>query len=328
MTSRPSSSPFEDLNVATPDALASSSFTVGLDIGQTTNPSAVAIVRRIEDAAGRLVYQIGHLERLPLEMPYPQQVSYVAGLMSRLRSPNVELVLDVTGVGRAVGDLFAVAGLAPIGVTITAGDAVTSEGLNFHVPKLNLVSRLQALLHNGQLKIHKHLADAGALVNELQSFRAEVSASGHWRFGSRSGKHDDLVLATAIALWRSHGDVCFQSWGLYEYMRTTYGNGGTDRGLTALPPPLEPLESPIIERPPVPKLGPDFGYSTAPVARPVVVTLKPPAAISSATGLSGRAYVPDRNGFFHMTVEDSRPLIANGWTRIEPAPAPTARWRP
>jgi hypothetical protein len=37
-------------------------------------------------------------------------------------------------------------------------------GLNFHVPKLNLVSRLQALLHNGQLKIHKGLADAGALV--------------------------------------------------------------------------------------------------------------------------------------------------------------------
>ena len=154
MTSPSATSPFEDINVAPLDALASSSFTIGCDLGQSFDPSAVAIVRRVEDANGRSVYQVGHLERLPLEMPYPSQVAYIQNLMARLRG-DCELVLDVTGVGRAVGDLFKVAGLAPIGVTITAGDAVTSEGLNFHVPKLNLVSRLQALLHNGQLKIHK-----------------------------------------------------------------------------------------------------------------------------------------------------------------------------
>jgi hypothetical protein len=204
-------------------------------------------------------------------MPYPAQVSYIQNLMSRLRG-DCELVLDVTGVGRAVGDLFAVAGLPTVNVTITAGDAVTSEGLNFHVPKLNLVSRLQALLHNGQLKIHKGLVEATTLVAELQNFRAEVSASGYWRFGARSGKHDDLVLACAIALWRAHGDVCFSGWGVFEYMRQTYGPAAVNRELTALPKPLEPIEPPAVP------LESQFGYSVTPKTQVALVTLKAPAA--------------------------------------------------
>jgi hypothetical protein len=303
-------SPFEDLNVSltsTPEALAASSFTCGFDIGQTNDPSALAIIRRVEDSAGRSLYQLGHLERLQLGMNYVAQVNYVASLMARLRGP-CELVCDLTGVGKAVGDLAAAAGLAPIGVTITSGDAVTHEGLNFHVPKLNLVSRLQALLHNGQLKIHPGLSDAQALVEELQSFRAQASASGFWRFGARSGKHDDLVLAVAIALWRSHGDTCFPGWGVFEYMRQTYGPAAVDREPTALPPPLE-----LIEPPAVPPLGPDFGYSVAPKTQVPLVTLKAPAAVSSMTGLSGRAYLPNSAGHFRVTVEDSKPLIAHGW---------------
>jgi hypothetical protein len=42
-------------------------------------------------------------------------------------------------------------------------------------------------------------------VAELRDFRAEVTDSGYWRFGARAGKHDDLVLAVAIALWRAYG---------------------------------------------------------------------------------------------------------------------------
>jgi hypothetical protein len=273
-------------------------------------------VRKIEDSAGRAIFQIGHLERMPLQTLYPHVVTRVSDLMGRLRGSR-ELVVDSTGVGRAVADMFVVAGLAPIGVTIVAGDAITSEGLNYRVPKIMLVSRVQALLHNGQLKIHKHLADAPALVNELQNFRAQVTDLGHWRFGARANDHDDLVLAVSIALWRSAGDTAFPGWSCFEFYRQQYGNGGVDREPTALPPPLEPLESPIIERPPVPKLGPDFGYATAPVARPAVVVLKPPAAISSASGLSGRNYVPDPAGHFHMNESDSKPLIAHGWTRVD-----------
>jgi hypothetical protein len=305
MTLNPSSL-LDDVSLAATPHLAST-FTVGVDIGQMHDPTAVAIVRRIEDANGRAQYQIGHLERLPLRTSYPAQVAHVEHLMRRLRGPS-ELVLDLTGVGRAVGDLFAVRGLAPIGVTITAGDATTSEGLNYHVPKLNLVSRLQALLHNDQLKIHKGLADAQALVAELQEFRAQVGESGYWKFGARSGKHDDLVLAVAIALWRAHGDTAFAGWGCYEYYRQTYGNGGVDRELTALPPPLAPIE-PIKP----PQHG--FGFGNQATA-PDLVTLRAPAAVSMLNGLSGRAYRPNAAGHFTVAKEDAAPLVCAGWQRV------------
>jgi len=306
---------------ASPDALAAE-FTVGVDLGQSFDPTAVAVVRKLRGISDAPIFQIGHLERLPLQTPYPGVVNHVGHLIQRLRGPS-ELVIDYTGVGRPVFDMFQIAGMSPIGVSIVAGDVISSEGLIYKVPKLMLISRVQALLHAGRLKIHKGLAEAGALVSEMQSFQASVSDHGYWRFGARSGKHDDLVLAVAIALWRSHGDTCFSGWGTFEYYRQQYGNGGTDRELTAMPPPLEPLPP---ERPP------DHGFAfgneakTTPVA---LVTLRAPVAVSSMSGLSGRAYVPDRNGYFTMTAEDAKVMLGHGWTRVDAEPAPaTERWRP
>jgi Terminase RNaseH-like domain len=321
MISSPSSV-FEDVTVATPDAAQVGDYTIGVDLGQSQDPTAICVVRKIEDGAGRAIFQIGYLERMALGTLYPHVVAHVGNLMQRLRG-NSELVIDSTGVGRAVADMFTIAGLPTINVTIVAGDAITSEGLNFRVPKITLVSRVQALLHSGQLKIHKHLAEAGALVEELQSFRAQVSDLGYWKFGARSGRHDDLVLACSVALWRAAGDTAFSGWGCYEFYRQQFGTPATDREPTALPAPLPPLEPPPE--------GPQHPYAFGSQAtKPqVLVTLKAPAAISGATGLSGRSYTPDpRTGYFRVTNEDAKPLIGHGWTRVDAEPAPTPRWRP
>lgn len=111
----------------------------------------------------------------------------------------MQLVFDQTGVGRPVVDLFRRAGLNPIGVTITAGDGEsrTPEG-DYRVAKLLLVSRLQAALQEGSLRIAKDLPESRALALELQDFRAQVMQSGYTRFGAREGQHDDLVLAVAL----------------------------------------------------------------------------------------------------------------------------------
>ena len=66
-----------------------------------------------------------------------------------------------------------------------------------------LVSTVQALLHDGRLQIQKDLPEAPVLKMELEDFRASVTDSGRWTFGARSGAHDDLVLALALALWRA-----------------------------------------------------------------------------------------------------------------------------
>ena len=56
------------------------------------------------------------------------------------------------------------------------------------------------------------------MVRELQDFRVEFTAAGHLTFNARTGKHDDLVLALAIAVWRAHGGGMAQ-YGYFEWMR-------------------------------------------------------------------------------------------------------------
>jgi len=162
------------------------------------------------------IFQVGHLERMPLGTPYPGIVAHVGRLLGKLPA-RTELVIDITGVGKPVFEMFTYSGISPLGVFITAGTAETRDGAICGVPKLTLVSRLQALLHQGRLKIQRELAEAETLVRELQ-FRVEYTATGHLTFNARSGKHDDLVLALAIAVWRAHGGG-MASYGLFELMR-------------------------------------------------------------------------------------------------------------
>lgn len=206
---------------------------LSVDLGQSVDPTAVSILRcltrheivqeQYDDPpgppppkewfpdgsgpawpgrVGRI--EVVHLERLPLKMAYPDQIAHVQKL---LRRPPLtlatDLVLDGTGVGRPIVDQFRDSGLQPIAVTITAGDSESrGEKYNeFRVAKSLLVSRLQSLLHAGELKIAKGLKEAEVLTWELQDFRASVSDTGVWRFGARSGKHDDLVLAVALGCW-------------------------------------------------------------------------------------------------------------------------------
>jgi hypothetical protein len=95
-------------------------------------------------------------------------------------------------------DMFVSCGIAPTGVLITGGTAETREGPTCSVPKLTLVSRLQALLHEGRLKILRELDEAETLIRELQDFRMEFTTAGHLTFNARCGKHDDLVFPVSL----------------------------------------------------------------------------------------------------------------------------------
>ena len=110
------------------------------------------------------IFQVGHLERLPLGTPYPAIVDHVGRLLTKLPG-HPELVIDFTGVGRPVFDMFVYSGIYPIGVVITGGTTETRDGRTCSVPKLDLVSRLQALLHEARLKIlHQIVVLAGARI--------------------------------------------------------------------------------------------------------------------------------------------------------------------
>jgi hypothetical protein len=283
-------------------------FVVGVDLGQARDPTAICIVKKIDGTSRRPLFYCGFLQRVPLGTTYPSIIAHVGRLMERLPGPAA-LAIDMSGVGRPVYDLFVYAGFSPTGITITSGDSVTRESSNIlRIPKLTLISRTSALLHSAQLKIQKNLADAPTLIRELGGMRANFTEHGHLQVSARCGKHDDLCLALAIALYVAHGDT-MQSYGCFEFYREQYGGGA--------PPEIVPqvAESPIVEPPP----GDPFGfYIGAGSAAPAdVVTLRAPPGTSAATGLSGRLYRPTAAGLFEMIPEDARPLVAHGhgWER-------------
>jgi hypothetical protein len=200
---------------------------VGVDLGQTSDPTAIAV---LEHVTGVLDYNsewerhtrlgtipqkkseqmfVRYLQRLPLGTSYPAIVQHVKDMFARPPLcghddvPPAQLVIDQTGVGRAVGDLFDESGIRPkaVKVTITAGDAVSFTGGSHHVAKTHLISTVDALLHTGTLRIAAALSEAGTMRDELKDFRRKLSDAGRATYAARTGAHDDLVLAVAIACW-------------------------------------------------------------------------------------------------------------------------------
>src|SRR5262249_6462691 len=167
-----------------------SRFVVGVDLGQSVDPTAICVLEHIrgvidcnsewerhtgtglikQKKASR--YHVRHLQRLTLGMSYPAIVALVKELLAR--SPlcgdgehvrPAETVIDQTGVGAAVADIFDAAGLRPIKVTITSGLETTPVGerlgeRRWHVSKTSLISNLDAALHVGELQFAKALRES------------------------------------------------------------------------------------------------------------------------------------------------------------------------
>jgi hypothetical protein len=147
------------------------SFYVGLDLGQSADYTALAVVEQVDDQSptGRREKRLHlrHLERYQLRTPYPEIADTVARLMAderlmtEVREPweptsyqvRPELVVDNTGVGRAVTDLLQSKGLRFKAVTITGGDTVHVTGGSYRVPKRDLVAALEVPFHTGALRV-------------------------------------------------------------------------------------------------------------------------------------------------------------------------------
>ena len=184
-------------------------FFMGLDLGQAQDYTALAIVEKVTErnilfGTQKEQYLVRHLQRFPLGTTYPVIVDRV---LAMTRKPplagKMALVIDATGVGRPVVDLFRQEGLKPIAVTITGGSTVTPAGGGYRVPKRDLVSALAVMLQTKRLKISRQLPDAKTLIEELLNFRVTINPrTAHDSYEAwREGTHDDLVLATALACW-------------------------------------------------------------------------------------------------------------------------------
>lgn len=202
---------------------------VGVDLGQSKDPTSLAVVERVRQvvpdylvdelqvsAAGRahLIemrrelprpdFNLRLLEQAPLGESYPAQAARIKRIVARpqIAEHNPRIFMDFTGVGRPMYDIMRqerVPRLVP--VTITFQGSGTNEAGGRTVAKLDLISRLQALMHNGSLHMPDTLPLAKLFRRELIDFRVSYTAVGNATFGAREGAHDDLVLAVALAVY-------------------------------------------------------------------------------------------------------------------------------
>ncbi len=197
-------------------------FIVGLDLGQSSDYTALAVLEvvpqfameQVERREGAMTYRrqvrvekpahlhCRHLERYPLGTLYPAIVDQVAALLQTPQLRGAELVVDATGVGRPVVDMLREAGLKLEAVTITGGISVTYSDRCWHVPKRDLVGAVQAPLHDKRLKFADGLPLVPTLVQEMLNFQVKISDAAHDSYGSwREGAHDDLILSVMLAAW-------------------------------------------------------------------------------------------------------------------------------
>lgn len=181
---------------------------IGLDLGQSKDYTALAIVERVPNEKEKEIAALNcvHLQRWKLRTSYPAIVADVVRMMGNLEG-YPSLAIDATGVGAPVVDLFKQekirADLRPI--QIVAGATVSEEDGVTRVPKRDLVSTVQVGLQNRILKIAEAMPNSAVLTRELENFTVKITDAANDIYGVwREGKHDDLVLAVALALWTAN----------------------------------------------------------------------------------------------------------------------------
>jgi hypothetical protein len=211
-------------------------WTVGFDVGQVRDPSALVIAEAVPTPTGRGVhssacgsdpsvsvglgfcdhrcapelvdvFRVHDLGRLPLGTRYPKQVRSVRDVVTGLNARRIVpfLFVDVTGVGRPVVDALS-EGLEGSdcylsAVSLTGGMALRPTNIGapeVTVGKEYLVSRMQVLLDHDRVLLPDD-KESRALVRELQDFELRASASGVASGAFRTGAHDDLAIALGLA---------------------------------------------------------------------------------------------------------------------------------
>jgi hypothetical protein len=201
-----------------------STFTLGVDLGQSIDPTAMTLIERRVMWDGKswtpkhgrqegatdmlravhLGYWIRAVELLPLQTRYQTVVTSVAERLNHAAELGAcELVFDETG-NRAAGDMLRAAVPNAIACVISGGESDNSLGSRrFSLSKANMVSGLLAGIEVGDLKLATDLTDMDQFTAHLVDLRRKISSLGHSSFNAAEGKHDDYVTAAGLAWWRA-----------------------------------------------------------------------------------------------------------------------------
>jgi hypothetical protein len=205
-------------------------FLFGLDLGCAADFSVLTVIEQSWDQDDRWQLDVRDALKYPLRTSYPKVVENVkrivespacrplldipppgdmGGPIRRIRAPRPRLVIDGTGVGEGIVELFIAAGIDAdlIPVKITGGTTASKQkwpsdyGLEcFNVAKVQLVAALQAALQTGRLLFAPEMNERRAMIDELAKFTKRTTPKGNETFAAERD-HDDVVMSLAIAVW-------------------------------------------------------------------------------------------------------------------------------
>jgi hypothetical protein len=185
--------------------------TVGVDVGQQKDPTAIAVtIYPFPGAVHLRLATVKYLERLPLGTGYPEVKNRILDVLHNLEYAFYaevpgrymgEVRVDATGVGRPLVDMLheAEPQARIYGVTLTAGHEQTRKGWDWYVPKQHLVNSLTRYMAERRLLL-PDTQESRQFQRELRSFQGRKESANHVETGARQGTHDDLVIAVGLTL--------------------------------------------------------------------------------------------------------------------------------
>jgi hypothetical protein len=177
---------------------------ISLDPAQLRDWSAVAVVdMHMVPEKRQFHYNLIAMNRKQ-GLPYDQIVDWVAGVLKKpefMKGQPPEFVLDATGVGVAVNDMFRAKRIRARAVTITAGNTLNRQESTIHLGKARLIGTFLGAFDSGKVHVNPNMPIWPALEKEMLSFRAEMSEQGHAKFEAEQGEHDDMLFSLALAVW-------------------------------------------------------------------------------------------------------------------------------
>lgn len=192
-------------------------FTVGVDLGQAADHSALVVVEHVLRWPPNLTrgryggrrdliweFHVRAVKRWPLGTTYVNVVDDCCRVMQTdPLSDSGRLFYDGTGVGRAVGELFDQSfSRSEIPVHLPAPVTFTQQS------KANMVSTLLVAIERGRLRIADSVLLGAVLESELRGFRQKINPGGSTSYDiPRTGEgHGDIATATALMVALCHGE--------------------------------------------------------------------------------------------------------------------------
>ncbi len=199
-------------------------FIVAQDIAKNVDYTTT-VVHRVTpklvegSTTGRIFYYQEKVFQDMVRLKYTELAEYTRELMQAVNvAHDCALVIDGTGVGGPVFDLYDEAGLDPLKIVFTSGESISVQSgaragsskfgivQGYGVPKADLVGALVVAMEQGRMIRAADVPYKQQEIEQYQNFVGRINEKTKYvKFGNAQDEiHDDIIVADAMAVW--YGD--------------------------------------------------------------------------------------------------------------------------